>query len=336
MEILQTQTELDNWLEEKLSEKKGSSSAGHHYIQAYNQNKWGFYLRYVRGLEPIHTKPALLFGGNIHDAKEAFYVSGGNIDFTLKTFEAVHRSRLKEYESSQVAAKDIEDGKKMLFHWASSTGHDDFNKYDIVEVEGSHEFELANKMKASVRWDLLVRSKDTHKYYLFDTKTTRFSITASYNSVENQDQVTMYLLALKKVYPDYYKECVGLIPDIMYKKQSVVSSERPGIVMRTPREILEYEQEIIGLHIELAQKIQALRDGFPTELAHMLFPRNGKDDSYFGSEWPNLYRQDLPKDPYKAPLGYKVNTEVVERGPAIPSMDKITYPLDIQEKGGQQ
>lgn len=328
LQFLETQQELDTWLESKLTEQKGASAAGHHYIQAYNQNKWGFYLRYIRGLEPIHTKPALLFGGNIHDAKEAFYLSHGDIDFTLKAFEAIHKSRKNEYENPTQATKDLEDGKKMLFHWASHTGHSDFENYDLIEVEGNHEFELANLMKASVRWDLLARKKSNGKYYLFDTKTTRYSITASYNSVEGQDQVSMYLLALKKVYPDYYKNCVGLIPDIMYKKQSVVSSERPGIVMRSERELKEYEQEIIGLHLELSQKVNALRNGFPPQLVHLLFPRNGKDDSYFGSDWPGIYRQNLPEDPYKAPPGYRVNIEILENGPAIDTNlgnDELAY-----------
>lgn len=301
----------EEFLAEKVASTGGASAIGHHFIQAYNENKWGFYLRYVRGLRPRHTKPALLFGGAIHDAKEGYYRFGYDTDLMIDTFVGVMNARKGLYEDREVYDEDLDRGRKMLVYWANTWEAEDRATYRVVEVEGAHTFALANGLPVSVRWDLLVQRLDNGKYYLFDTKTTGFSVRKSYDSVVGQDQATMYLLGVSKVYPE--RQVVGLIPDILYKRQSVVKAERPGVVLRSRRALVEYEQELIGLHVELTQKIIALEQGFP--YPHMLFPRNGKDDTFFGTEWPDVYRATLPTDPLKAPPGYVVDEELVRAGP---------------------
>lgn len=301
------------FLEHKTTDSGGSSPIGHHYIQLYNQNKWSFYLRYVRGLRPRWTKPALTFGGAIHDAKEAFYRSDGDADFMIDTFAVVLDARRHEYEHAEDYDLDLVDGRKMLYVWGNTYGESDLTDYDIIEVEGSHTFQLPNGMSVSVRWDLLTRERATGRYYLFDTKTTRYSIQKSFQSVAGQDQVTMYLLGLSYIYPDVFRQTNGLIPDILYKRQSVVKAERPAVVTRSRNELTEYVQELIGLHTELSQKIAAIEAGFP--YPHLLFPRNGKDDAYFGSEWPDIYRSRLPDDPSHAPPGYIVDRDILDNGP---------------------
>lgn len=303
--------EREAFVKEKVESEGGASAIGHHFIQAYNEDKWGFYLRYVRGLRPRYTKPALIFGGAVHDAKEAFYVFNYDIDAMLEAFEAVMESRREEYEDRQKYLDDRDDGRKMLYVWANTWAEHDRETYEVVEVEGAHTFSLASGLRVSVRWDLLCRRRDNGKYYLFDTKTTRYSVRKAYEAVYGQDQATMYLLGMSKVYPD--ANVVGLVPDILYKRQSAVKAERPGIVFRSPREVTEYEQELVGLHLEMTRKIEALEAGFP--YPHILFPRNGKNDSYFGSEWPDIYRAALPEDPYKAPAGYTVDKTLINEGP---------------------
>lgn len=327
---------FDAFLHEKVTSTGGASAAGHHFIQAYNQDKWGFYLQYVRGLRPKHTKPALVFGGALHDSKEAFYLYNYDIDAMMSTFKAVMNSRSREYEDPSVYAKDIQDGEKMLLYWANTWADEDAKTFDIIEVEGSHDFLLANGFRASVRWDLLVRNRDTHKYYLMDTKSTRYSVDKTYQSVEGQDQVTMYLLGLSRVYPGIMPYVVGLVPDIMYKRQTRVDAARPGVVFRSARELIEYEQELIGLHIELSQKMEALEQGFP--YPHMLFPRNGKDNSYFGNEWPDLYRSPLPSDPTKAPVGYVIDQSLIDAGPLNPANRSPSTSFDntLDVLGGYQ
>ena len=306
-------TPFKEWLDMKIATKRGASSAGHHYIQAYNENKWSFYLRYIRGIVPLHTKPPLIFGGAIHDAKEAFYLYDFSIDACLETFDKLMRDRRVEYESLETYTEDLSRGKKMLLYWGNTYAESDKEEYELIEVEGSHEFTLANGLPVTVRWDLLVRSRKTNKYYLFDTKTTGYSVPASYKSVEGGDQVTMYLLGVSKVYPSIMSSLVGLVPDILYKKGNVVRAERPGIVMRNRNDLIEYEQELIGLFNELSQKVEALEGGF--QFPHMLFPRNGKDDSMFGSDYPGIYRGTLPRDLEHAPPSYRIDKEILENGP---------------------
>lgn len=326
-----TEADFKPFLDGKTSSRGGASSLGHHFIQAYNENKWGFYLRYIRGLESNYTKPALVFGGALHDAKEAFYRFHFDTTKMIETFRGVLEARKKEYEDPTTFERDITDGPKMLFYWANTWGPVDEYEYEIVEVEGSHEFQLANGLSVSVRWDLLARHLETGKYYLFDTKSTRYSLTKSYQSVEGQDQATMYLLGLSKVYPGIFRSTIGLVPDIIYKSSrgNVMKAERPGIVMRGKNALREYEQELIGLHMELSQKVAALETGFP--YPHMLFPRNGKDDSFFGSDWPDIYRTPLPRDPSKAPPGYHVNQDIIDAGPMNPALRSTEDFTSIQE-----
>src|SRR6056297_1687613 len=156
---LNNEHEKDAYIHEKATSPGGASHVGHHYIQAYNQDKWGFYLRYIRGLKPKKTKPALIFGRIIHDSKEAFYRSNGDVDFTLRAFLEIMRAHKDDYEDREKYATDLEDGHTMLRAWTEDIGTRDFEEYDIIEIEGSHEFTLPNNMTMSVRWDALFRDK---------------------------------------------------------------------------------------------------------------------------------------------------------------------------------
>lgn len=303
--------DFGDWLDDKITTPGGASTLGHHFIQAYNEDKYGFYLRYIRGLRPAHTKPALLFGGAIHDAKEAFYTFSYNEDVMVTTFNTVMDARRDQYDDPETFNEDRSRGTKMLLYWANEWSRHDEDTYDILEVEGSHTFTLANNFTVSYRNDLLVRRRDNNNVYIIDTKTTGYSVAKAFDSVQGQDQATMYLLGAQRTYPSL--KIVGLIPDILYKRSSVIKAERPGIVFRSRQALLEYEQELIGLHVELTQKVIALEQGFP--YPHMLFPRNGKNDSVFGTQWPELYRMPLPADPHKAPAGYVVDHDLINNGP---------------------
>lgn len=327
---------FDDFLQQKTSSDGGASAAGHHFIQSYNQDKWGFYLQYVRGLRPIYTKPPLLFGRAVHDAKEAFYLYEADPDAMITTFMAVMKHLQKDYENRTDWQKDMTDGQRMLDVWYKTWTDEDWNTYRVREVEGSHTFALASGLEVSVRWDLLMERIDDGKLVLFDTKTTRYSVPKMYDAVAMQDQATMYLLGLSRVYPAEKHKIIGLVPDIMYARQSVVRAERPGVVMRSPRELLEYEQELIGLHMEMTQKLEALEAGF--SLPHLLFPRNGKDNAYFGGDWPNVYRAELPSDPYEAPPGYVVDTRLIDEGPyrntRLRSPKDVDYNTILSAVGG--
>jgi len=221
----------------------------------------------------------------------------------------------------------------MLYFWANKYTQQDQERYRLIEVEKSHEFSLANGMNVTLRWDLLVLDLVTNRYYLFDTKTTGWSISQSYKTLELNDQPTMYLLGLSHIYPDIYERTVGLIPDIIYcrvQKTTInVQAERPGTILRTKNRIIEYEQELIGLFVEMSQKVKALEEGFP--YPHMLFPRNGSHNAMFGTDWPQLYDLVLPNDPHKPIPGYTIDHDLIENGPYrdVHTLDS-SYPLTIQ------
>lgn len=293
------------FIEEREQAEGRESPAGFHFIDLYNTNKWGFYLRYVRGYRLVHTPKALVFGGHMHSAVESFYVTG-DPEAPLDVFSYYHDKDVNRYEFVEDWEQDGEDGPIMLTTWLNEWAEYDMATYDVKSVERLVEVPLANGFIMTVKMDRLMRHRSTGHLEAFDTKTTRYSIPATQRNVEEQDQATAYLLACKKLYPD--EHVIGLSPDIIYKRGRVSKAERPSIVTRSQRELAEFEMEIIGLLLEMAQKVKSLADYPP----HLLFPRNGKDESFFGSSFPDLYREPLPKDPTIAPPGYEIDPWIAD------------------------
>jgi hypothetical protein len=298
---------FNEWLDEQISAPGRESPAGFHMVSYYNENPYGWYLRYIKGYRPIHTKPPLIMGGALHSAAEAAYLYHDR-EKTLKTYDQILRSRRKEYAEEEAFHKDLADGSAMLPVWYDTWVDRDFAEYDILEVEKQHEVPLADgSLFLTVRPDQVFRRKSDGKIYVKDIKSSRWSITKAHEYLSGMDQSTCYLWAAKKLWPKNI--IAGLMSDIMYKNRSVVKAERPGVVFRTDANLAEFELEIIGLVTEMNQKVEALAHDYPVP---MLFPRNGKDESFFGSEWPGIYRATLPPDG-EAPFGYKIDDWTVDQ-----------------------
>jgi len=137
--------------------------------------------------------------------------------------------------------------------------------------------------------------------FIADYKSTSYSAAKMAESVGLQDQATMYIMGLSKLYP--HERVVGVVPEVLYKRQSVCTATRSVVVTRGPNALVEYEQELIGLLIDIERRLADLAAGWPP---HVLFPRNGADEAYFGnSPYAPIYRVQLPDDMTWVPPGYK-------------------------------
>jgi hypothetical protein len=286
-------------VDEMLSSEQRESYAGWHFISAYLEDPYGWYLKYIRGFKPKYTKPPLIKGGAIHAAVQIAYQIQNSDQVTLAYRELIG-ARKSEYESIDQFNADRTDGIAMLKKWYEEWMAYDEATYNWLSIEESYVIELANGMFITVKPDRIFQQKEDGKIVFFDTKTTGWSIGKSYSQNQGIGQVDSYLLAGAQLFPNH--AILGLVYDIMYKRQSVVKAERPGIVQRSERELAEFELMIIGLLIELTQKVKSL-DLYPP---HFLFARNGKNESYFGTEWPYIYRAPLPPQG-EAPVGYTID-----------------------------
>jgi len=309
--------EHHHWLGEQLETPDRESASGFHFTSAYTENPYGWYLKYIRGYTLIFTKRALIKGAALHKAAEAAYLFH-NRDDCLATYIAVMRHRKEEYEHPDHYLEDVDTGKLMLAKWYDTWVDQDFEEYHIVAVEQQWEVPLRNGFTMTVRPDQVLQRKSDGKFFLKDIKSTGWSITNAHEYLAGGDQSTSYQWAFNRMFPDLV--CGGLISDIMYKNRSVVKAERPGIIVRSGRYMEEFEMGTIGALMEMSQKVKALSEGWP---AHILFRRNGKDESFFGSEWPDVYRADLPSMG-EAPYGYKIDTWAQERAKAVLENIEIT------------
>lgn len=294
------------FIDQATAQPKRESPSGFHFISKYNENKREFWLHYVLGIRPVYTAPPLIFGGVIHDAIHYFYLADYDLDGALEVFRTLHEHRKEEYESPAVWENDHLRGPKMLSFWANRWGEHDRDTYAILQLEEQEEAELANGFKMTVRMDRVFKDILTDKVTIMDTKTTSWSEEGTFESFRAGDQATAYIWAARRNHPEWDIE--GAVPDVIYQRKSTIRAPRIGIVTRTEQELREFEMEMIGLLMEMAQKVKSLGD-WP---APYLFPRNGKDDSMFrGSVYDPLIRSGWnPTKPL--PEGFVYDEELKE------------------------
>ena len=293
------------------------SPAGFHFISYYIENPYGWYLRYIRGYRPKFTKPALILGSALHSACEIMYKTWVKED-VMAAFAHIMRARKPEYEDVDKWRGDLDDGNAMLSKWYDTWCEYDQKTYNILHVEDKFAVPLPNGYYMTVKPDLVVEEKvDGKPIRILDHKSSRRSMGMAHEYLAGSDQCTSYLWAIGQLYPG--RKITGVESDVLYKNRSKVDAQRVGIIQRSDREIAEFQLGMIGALSEMSQKVKGLAAGWPP---HLLFPRNGKDESFFGSEWPHIYRGPLPEDPTECPFGYEIDTWTIDH------TKKIAYAIN--------
>lgn len=265
------------------------SPSGWHFYSLYRGCPRRWYLKYIQGLKYRYTGKALIFGGVMHDAIEAYYSSGLKIDKALEIFNDELQSRKGEYEKEDDFKKDLEEGPIMLSKYDETWREHDSEKWEILELEKQHTifFGPDDSFKLTVRCDRVVRDKELKKIYPVETKTTRYSIPGMFANTEMDDQVSSYIWALQKVHPEWKVD--SCLIDILYKRGGVVDCQRPGFATRGSRELMIYEMELLGTILEVSQKVASLE-----EIPHpFLFPCNRDHCKKYGCEYDKICRVNL-------------------------------------------
>ena len=128
-------------------QRRRESPAGMSYYGAFRDCPRKYYCKYVLGITPTHTKPALIKGGCLHEAVAFTYGSKNPPPQTdvIKKYNEEMALREDEYEDGEQYLKDVNSGELMLQTWYGRWAEYDHKFYDIVEVEQQHKVYLGPK-----------------------------------------------------------------------------------------------------------------------------------------------------------------------------------------------
>ena len=282
-----------------------ASNAGFHFTNLYQCCQRKFFIKYV--IRPVaHTlATSLIYGIAFHEGKAVFYKTKSETKAKRKVIAEV-----KKYEtlfrSPEDFNKTLTQVPILLQHWIAAFGWSDFERYDLIDVEGDYVQELP-RMPGFVftgRIDAVVRDRKNNQHYILETKTSRSSEGLTMNGVWYGDQATAYIwLASKKLNLDV----VGVIADVAYwhnaaKYESNIKCLRsPEPITRTKQDVYAFVLGLQQTFSEISQKISAYEYGHDEA---GLFPRNTFYCMSYGKpcEFADICRLKLK--PYKMPIGF--------------------------------
>lgn len=295
------------WLDAKLATPDRESHTGVHYIEQFMKDPYDFYLKYVRGLKPLKTKPALIKGGIIHTAIEAAYTFADR-QAAKKTLAALFKHRRAEYAEAEQHTKDWQDSQAMLNCWLDTWLDFDLATYHILHLEEQFELPLPNNMLITVKPDIIVQRRSDGEVRALDHKTTGYSLPGAHQNLAASHQASAYNWALHKLYPN--NRIAGLESDVIYKRQSVVKAQRPGLIQRTEWFLSSWEINMCSWLEEIGRRVALLSDGYPPDYC---FPRG---ESYWLSDYDDIYWSPLPEDG-SPPYGYEIDAWASERNASL-------------------
>lgn len=313
-----TPTDFQQWLSNHIENPSRESAIGTHFIQTFMEDPYIFYLRYVRGLRPIHTAPALIKGGIIHLAIEAA-CRFASPDPAIVTLNTIFKHRYTEYDDRAVADADWRASSAMLESWLSTWLEHDLTTYHFLHIEDEFALPLSNGFQVTVKPDIIVQRKSDGEIRALDHKTTGRGPADAHRYLEEGDQATAYIWAIQKLYPNNH--ILGVESDVIFKRSNMREAKctRVGIVQRSPWYLDSWEISTISWLQTIAQRVAMVEEGYPPEFA---FPRG---QSYWGlRDWGSLYRSPLPEDG-SPPFGYEIDSWQLDR---ITTLKSTTAPTE--------
>jgi hypothetical protein len=255
----------------------------------------------VLGLRPEQQKRALLYGSAMHSAIDVYHETKDLEDATVDFRRNMHDVQ-SIYDDQEKWTYDYEMGPVVLSVWKSTT--DEHNERTI-EHEVTHEVPIGPDgiYNMTVRPDWFGKTEDD-EYVVRDYKTTHWS---AYKTIQQEplaDQLTCYIWAMEKVYPDLKGNIYGQI-EALYNRGKEVRVQRSELIYRSPYDISAFEMGLTSIIAETSRRKNALAEGkYPAEF---LFPRHGAFCKLFGCEYESICRTNLAgyeKDKTATPLGF--------------------------------
>lgn len=291
--------------------KSMGTSVGFHFLNAYQQCPWAWYLRYVFGIEAQYRSKFLSFGTAMHAAMQAYYealrdntlVSEG--DF-VNAGRATLASLREAYAKPDEYEADRDRLPKMLSTWYAEWAMRDAEDFDVLAVEEEIVFELPFDLRMTVRPDVVLRDRLTKGIFALEHKSTSKGVASMAHTVAMSLQVDAQLLGLRSHYElKDDRLAIGIVPNILHQRQSIVKAERPAPISRSPRELAESALNFAGLFRELGEKCERLETSskYAEYLPEAQFPRNGAWCGAMNCEYEAICRQR--QKPGVVPIGFE-------------------------------
>ena len=250
------------------------------------------------GFQPKHLTVPLASGGAFHDGKAEYYLTW-SMDKGLKELKESFLERAEMLDDEVDRGKVLHRLRIMFASWVDDIGKNDEGNYKIIEVEKEWKIKFPNGFVATARPDAVVQNRKTGVYYIFETKTSSFSVGLALQTVLLGDQATMYSYGFKQRWPN--RKFGGVIPDITYWNSrstdtAKIINYREDIVRRTPYELKAFELYTMAVLEDLAGRVRAVEDGV-TEPIVAFGPNRSWCFSYHHTcEYADICGKDLRPD----------------------------------------
>lgn len=276
---------------------KGSYSGYHFYHTNPNCGRKDYFAKLCR-LSLITPARPLLMGTILHTAQAAYYSSGLDESILQRTYEEEmrnHESQLESYQS------DFAEGAAMLKAWLAKWHDLDLAEWRILAVEKELECKLIYKSTpyvGTIRPDLIVEEKaPPHAQIIVDHKHTWSSIDRTYATCDNEDQASIYIWGARQ--HGFRPE--GFLPDILYKRQSVVRAERYAPLYRSDGDILRALKALASKISTLNRRMEEAAQ--PDADLDYIFPREPSYSCAFSCEYQPICRNGIT--PSDVPYGFR-------------------------------
>lgn len=292
-------------------QQRRESHAGFHFYNLYQNCPRKFYLKYCMRLMPKYTSYALVHGAAFHEGKAVFY-STKSEKKALKKLEREIEDRRGELEDAAQVDRMLERGHILLQSWMYQQGFNDLKNFKVFEVEKQHHLYLGEDkaLYITVRPDTILETQNGD-LIIMETKTTGFSYKTTAIGVQAGDQATSYYAAVKAKYPD--RNVLYVQPDISYWSSrsdniDTITHYRADPVMRSSREIDDWQMGLHFLINDITQRVQLVQDG--KARAEAVFPRNTSWCNSFSKpcEYIDICRQTKVSGKGRAPAGFRRDT----------------------------
>jgi hypothetical protein len=213
--------------------------------------------KYIRGFKQDDTPEHLTYGSIIHEAQAVFYTEGHTnalmkIAEMTGTNEELHAKCMRGFDE-----------------WFEVLGKDDLLYREVIAVEEEREITLYNGFKMTVRWDRVLRDRDSNEVFINDTKTTGWSLEGTLNNYMVHDQPKLYILAAQN--EPWRDALAGWRTDGIYQKGNTCKVMRSALVMPTPEELEDIKISYTALTDDLRYRMEEANNGGDLRA---LFPKN--------------------------------------------------------------
>ena len=292
-----------------MPKRSSASSAGFHFYNMYQCCPRKMYLSFVCRLETKNAAPPLVFGTAFHEMIAAWYKGS-----KLTECQTIGLDILKS-ERNRLEVEDYDRSVyrlPILFkHWVDTFGERDLRNLKILGVEKEIRKKIpGTEFTITGRIDLIARDVYSEDY-IYDHKTSSYSVTLTADALFYGDQVTTYMWLTEGWRKNLKPK--GLIPDIAYwsrqaKNETNITCTRPDVIYRTSEEIQSFVKGLSQTVSEISQKVSAYTTGHD---ADTLFPRNTHYCLAYNRrcEFADICRRNItPRD--KPPRGFRTRTGV--------------------------